>query len=108
MFFNPDEFFHPRISGGIWNYTEYPRSNQGAASYKTLTTNVSKEPMSFSNFPMPEDLSPYLHHTDYMKYLRDYADHFELLQYITFNAEVTKVTKAKDYDETGCWLVRVR
>ena len=37
----------------------------------------------------------------YLKYLQDYAQHFDLKRCIQFNTRVTKVTPAADYSDTG-------
>ena len=94
------------VSGGIWNYTEYLRTNQGAASFRNLITNTSKETMAFSDFPMPEDYPQYMLHSQYMQYLRNYAEHFDLVKHIHFNTRVTNITRTDDYDDTGRWEVQ--
>lgn len=52
--------------------------------YKSLTTNSSKELMSFSDFPTPEEYSNYMHHSKMMEYFWMYAKQFDLLKYIHF------------------------
>ena len=37
----------------------------------------------------------------YLKYLQDYAQHFDLMRCIQFNTRVTKVTPTADYSDTG-------
>lgn len=93
------------VSGGIWNYTDELRPNQGAASFRSLITNTSKEMMAFSDFPMPTDFPQYMPHTKFHEYLRDYGQHFDLFKHIRCNTRVTRITKAADYDDTGRWEV---
>lgn len=50
--------------------------------------------MIYEDFPFPPngDLPSYIHHSEFLKYLEAFKDHFELEQYIQFNTEVKKVT----------------
>ncbi|CAJ0940018.1 unnamed protein product [Ranitomeya imitator] len=67
--------------GGLWRFTD--EAEDGRASiYKSLVTNVSKEIMSHSDFPMPEDFPNYLPHHKYFEYIKLYAKHFALVKYI--------------------------
>ena len=93
------------IVGGIWNYSEQVKPNQGAASFRNLVTNTSKETMAFSDFPMPEHYAQFMPNSQYLQYLRDYAKHFGLVKYMRFGTRVLNVAKPADYDETGCWKV---
>lgn len=38
--------------------------------------------MAFPDFEFDKDLPSFIHHTDVLQYLKDYAAHFELLKYI--------------------------
>ena len=42
------------------------------------------------------------------EYFELYAKNFNLKRHIKFNHEVLKVRQAKDYEETGCWDVKVQ
>lgn len=55
-----------------------------ASIYKSLTINISKEMMCYSDFPIPADYPNYMHHTRILQYFRLYAEHFKLLQHIRF------------------------
>ena len=45
--------------GGLWYYT--PGGDRVSVS-PTTTTNISKELMCFSDFPMPKEFSNFMHH----------------------------------------------
>ena len=50
-----------------------------------------KELMCYADFPVPADFPNYVHHSKFLEYLRMYADHFRLEQYIRFETEVVSV-----------------
>ncbi|XP_053325301.1 dimethylaniline monooxygenase [N-oxide-forming] 2-like [Spea bombifrons] len=90
--------------GGLWNFRE--DSEDGRPSiYKSLVSNVSKETMSFSDFPIPEDFPNFLPHVKYLEYCKLYAEHFQLLKYIKFKTVVCSVEKHLDFKQTGQWVV---
>lgn len=90
--------------GGLWRYTEMVEDRK-ASLYSCVVTNVSKEMMSYTDFPMPEDFPAYLHNTKVLEYLRLYAEHFRLLKYIQLKTEVCSVTKSPAFSKTGQWEV---
>ncbi|XP_072854360.2 flavin-containing monooxygenase 5 [Pogona vitticeps] len=105
-----DEGLQPRCFergddiGGLWRFQENDTDGQ-ASIYKSLTINTSKEMMSYSDFPIPEDFPNYMHHSKVMEYFRMYAKHFDLLKYIRFKATVCQVKKCPDFAITGQWEV---
>ena len=48
--------------GGLWYYTADPLSEGRICVSATTTTNVSKEMIAFSDFPMPKQASNFMHH----------------------------------------------
>lgn len=64
-----------------------------ASIYRSLTINVSKEMMCYSDFPIPAGYPNYMHHSKILTYFRMYAEHFKLMQYIRF--QVTESTWAE-------------
>lgn len=64
-----------------------------ASIYRSLTINISKEMMCYSDFPIPADYPNYMHHSKILTYFRMYAEHFKLMQYIRF--QVTESTWAE-------------
>ena len=47
--------------------------------------------MNFPDFPFPKDWPSFLHHTQVLKYLNDYATHFRLLHHVKFETRVVSV-----------------
>ena len=77
--------------GGVWKYRETP-NGKGGVTFSTVSTS-SKTVNEFSDFPMPDDYPPFQRHTQVLKYLNDFADHFDLRQSIRLNREVTGIEK---------------
>lgn len=48
--------------------------------------------MCFQDFPFDDSLPSFVHHSDVMKYLKQYAHHYQLYQFISFNTQVMRVT----------------
>nr|CAB3246574.1 dimethylaniline monooxygenase [N-oxide-forming] 5-like [Phallusia mammillata] len=90
--------------GGLWRYTE--EKTVGACVYKSTIINTSKEMMCFSDFPIPEHFPNFMHNTKIVEYFRMYANKFGLDKHIQFKTEVVSCEFAKDYHETGRWIVR--
>ncbi|CAG8636990.1 4230_t:CDS:2, partial [Paraglomus occultum] len=85
-------------TGGLWRYTEITDENQNPHSsvYRSTVINTSKEHMTFSDFPIPEDWPPFLPHYKVAetncilspRYYDMYADKFRLWPHIRFNTTV--------------------
>ncbi|XP_014879758.1 dimethylaniline monooxygenase [N-oxide-forming] 5-like isoform X4 [Poecilia latipinna] len=90
--------------GGLWMFKEVPEPSR-ASIYRSLTINISKEMMCYSDFPIPADYPNYMHHSKILKYFRMYAEHFKILQHIRFQTSVKKVTQRPDFSRTGQWEV---
>ena len=79
--------------GGVWRYNN---DNGVSSAYRSLHINTNRKVMAYSDFPMPDDYPMFPHHSHIIKYFDDYAEHFNLLEYITFNTAVSKITKIKN------------
>uniref|UniRef100_A0A7N8XYL3 Flavin-containing monooxygenase n=1 Tax=Mastacembelus armatus TaxID=205130 RepID=A0A7N8XYL3_9TELE len=90
--------------GGLWKFKEVSEPNR-ASIYRSLTINISKEMMCFSDLPIPADYPNYMHHSKILKYFRMYADHFKLLKHIRFQTVVKSVRQRPDFSRTGQWEV---
>lgn len=77
--------------GGNWRYNN---DNGRSAAYRTLHIDTSKERMAFSDFPMPNDIPNYPHHSHILKYFDEYVNHFGLRPTITFRTRVKTVAPA--------------
>lgn len=77
--------------GGVWKYRETP-NGKGGVTFSTVSTS-SKTVNEFSDFPMPDDYPAFQRHTQVLKYLNDFADHFDLRQSILLNREVKRIDK---------------
>ncbi|NWH50466.1 FMO5 monooxygenase, partial [Fregata magnificens] len=100
----PTCFERSRDIGGLWRFEEHPEDGR-ASIYRSVTVNTSKEMMSFSDFPIPEDFPNYLHNSKIMEYFRMYAQRFDLLRHIRFRTSVWHVAKRPDFATTGQWEV---
>ena len=47
--------------------------------------------MAFPDFPFPSEWSSFVSHQQVLKYLEDYASHFDLYKYIQFNSIISSV-----------------
>ena len=46
------------------------------------STNIPKEAMAFLDYPFPKNLPSFMGHQDVLKYLQDFADHYDLYKRI--------------------------
>ena len=82
--------------GGLWAYTDRTDFDEHnlpvhSSMYKYMRTNSPKEIMHFPDFPHfidPEDRSCVSHET-VLRYLRNYAEHFKLQQFIKVRTKKT-------------------
>lgn len=83
--------------GGIWDL-----DNEGTPLYESAHFISSKWTSGFSGFPMPEGFADYPHHSAVLRYLRSFADTYNLRRHIRFGA---RVDRAESID--GGWRVRL-
>ncbi|MEM8864174.1 MAG: NAD(P)-binding domain-containing protein [Planctomycetota bacterium] len=82
--------------GGNWCY------GQPASSvYKSTHLISSKQLTEYTDFPMPDNYPEFPHHRLVWKYLRSYAEHFDLEEHIEFGVGVQRATRL---DEGGWWV----
>ncbi|KAF9895769.1 Cyclopentanone 1,2-monooxygenase (CPMO), partial [Lobosporangium transversale] len=93
-------------TGGLWRYVDVTEENPNPHSsvYKSITINVSKEMMTFSDFAIPGSWPTYLHHRKIVQYFDMYAERYKLKDHIRFSTKVVEVQELKD--EGNRWLVR--
>ncbi|XP_005099109.1 flavin-containing monooxygenase 5 [Aplysia californica] len=91
--------------GGLWRYTDTPVEGQGCVM-KSTVINTSKEMMAYSDYPIPEKCSNFMHNTEVFEYFKDYVEHFGLRKHIRFNTSVLSVKKTENFPVSGQWEVR--
>lgn len=67
------------------------RFAQGGRVYDNCHLTVSSRFMQMSSFPATKVL--HWHHSEYLKYMHDYAAHFDLMKHVKLNAEVTSISR---------------
>ncbi|KAG8542819.1 hypothetical protein GDO81_026056 [Engystomops pustulosus] len=90
--------------GGLWRFKENPEEGR-ASIYKSVIINTSKEMMSYSDFPIPDDFPNFMHNSKIFQYFKMYAEHFQLIQYIRFKTSVCSVKKRPDFATSGQWEI---
>lgn len=99
--------------GGTWVYTPHTGKDQDglpihSSMYDNMKTNLPKEVMGFPDFPFPtEKDDSFIHHTDVLKYLQSYADHFNLRPSIKLRQHV-ELVKPVTTDDGLSWAVTVQ
>ncbi|KAK6185960.1 hypothetical protein SNE40_008086 [Patella caerulea] len=86
--------------GGTWIYTDKKGQDEyglpiHSSMYKNLRTNLPKEVMAFPDFPFDKNLPSFVRHEDVLKYLEDYAEHFDLYPFIKFRTHVVQLLPKK-------------
>jgi len=81
-------------------------SEEGDASYNNFFLTTSNFLIAFSDFPPKHDQMKYLSKEEYLEYLENYVQHFELWPHIRLNSEV-KESKEMTSELTGeqCWKI---
>ncbi|KAG2668521.1 hypothetical protein I3760_15G164800 [Carya illinoinensis] len=92
--FNPTVFETKESVGGLWTHTTESTKLQNA-----------KETYQFSDFPWSssvQDVFPT--HTQVLRYLESYAQHFGIIPYIKFNSKVINIDYVgESYEEMESW-----
>lgn len=86
--------------GGVWNYSDDPDT---ITVMKNTVSSSSRHVTEASDFSMGADAGNFFGHEDALRYLRAYADRFDLTRDIVFGARVC--TAEKDGD---LWVVRTQ
>lgn len=58
---------------------------------ESTVVNTSKEMMAYSDYPPPAEFANFMHHSKVIEYIKDYAEHFGLIEKIRFNTTVKRV-----------------
>ncbi|CAD6216151.1 GSCOCG00004370001-RA-CDS [Cotesia congregata] len=113
--FEPAVFEQSEVIGGTWVYSEKTQADLGhpihSSMYKNLRTNLPLQLMNFPDFQRMDQTEPSCGtHEQVLKYLLDYADHFNLCQFIQFNMKIINVEpilKEEDWRKTE-WKVTIK
>ena len=89
------------VVGGNW---AYKNSNGHSACYESLHIDTSKYRMAFADFPIPDTLPDFPHHSEIFEYFNAYVDHFGLRSKIEFQTRVEQVEPLPGER----WSVRIR
>ncbi len=79
--------------GGLWWFNN---DNGQNSIYKSLCINTSRQMMSYSDYPMPDDYPDYPHHSLIHQYFSNYVDHFGFRNNIHFKTAVTNIVKVEE------------
>jgi len=90
--------------GGTWNYSDDDGPDATGSMYASLSTNLTKYQMQFSDFPFPDEVPDHPHHTEVLAYLEDYSSRFDLYPHIQTSARIQS-TKFNHSRQT--WTVEV-
>jgi len=89
------------VIGGNW---AYKNSNGHSACYESLHIDTSKHRMAFADFPIPDHLPDFPHHSEIFEYFNAYVDHFGLRSKIEFETCVQEVAPLPE----DRWAVCIR
>src|SRR5690242_1034292 len=87
--------------GGNW---AFGNPNGHSSAYRSLHIDTSKARLSFKDFPMPDHIPTYPHHSEIKEYLDLYADEFGLLKRIQFQNGVERAERLGG----GGWRLRTQ
>jgi dimethylaniline monooxygenase (N-oxide forming) len=86
--------------GGMWRYEN---DNGQSSAYASLHIDTSRENLGYSDFPISKEMPDFLSHSQFLKYLEDYAEHFEIRPLVTFKVAV----RALEPTTEGTWAVHL-
>ncbi len=84
--------------GGNW---VFGNKNGLSSAYRSLHIDSSRYSIEFDDFPFPREYPDFPHHTQIAAYFRAYAEHFGLLDKITYNTGVERAER----DPSGGWQI---
>ncbi|GKT44784.1 dimethylaniline monooxygenase [N-oxide-forming] 5 [Colletotrichum spaethianum] len=90
--------------GGQWLYEPAPTADTHSSIYAGVILNSCSATTGFSDFPIDPARYPiYYSHELHLRYLKEYAAHFDLEKHIRFNTSVIGCVPGKN----GRWEVRI-
>ncbi|RPD75487.1 FAD/NAD(P)-binding domain-containing protein [Lentinus tigrinus ALCF2SS1-7] len=91
--------------GGVWLPAPGIGDPPLTPLYDSLTTNLPHPVMAYTSFPFPPETALFPPAATVLKYMGDYAAHFDLYPLIQLKTPVLSVTRDND---AGNWVVTVR
>ena len=85
--------------GGVWLYTDDPTT---PSVMKTTQCTSSSTVTEMSDYPMPEGIGMFPHHTDVLEYLHAYVKEFNLQPHIRLNTTVEGVERTGEGWRVSC------
>ncbi len=86
-----DQFDAHSDVGGVWDIDQ-----DGSAVYESAHLITSRKLSGYTGFPMPNDYPDYPSHSQVLKYLRSFADEYDLKDGIEFLTRVVNIEKLID------------
>ena len=89
--------------GGLWQYQDEPQKKYATladkmqplnACYESLLLNTSKQLTAFSDYPPSDSMPTFMKHDQYLKYLQDYADFFNIGNKFKLNSTVVQLVRS--------------
>ncbi|KAF9880603.1 hypothetical protein CkaCkLH20_01645 [Colletotrichum karsti] len=91
--------------GGQWLYEPNPGPDTHSSIYNGVILNSCRDTTGFSDFPIDPARYPiYYSHELHLRYIKEYAKHFDLEKHVRFRTTVVGCAPTKE----GGWEVRVR
>ncbi len=90
--------------GGVWCYSDDPNV---PSVMKTTQCTSSSTVTEMSDYPMPEEIGMFPHHTDILEYLQAYAKEFDLYPHICLNTTVERTERTEEGWRAFCSSGRV-
>ncbi|XP_033228369.1 flavin-containing monooxygenase FMO GS-OX-like 2 [Belonocnema kinseyi] len=115
--FEPEAFEQSGDIGGTWVYTEKTGFDENGlpihtSMYRDLRSNAPCELMNFPDFrQMKSEKGSGVHRKVLLSYLHDYANHFQVLQFIKFYTKVESVRPEiikTDEENLTIWYVKIK
>eukprot|EP01100_Stratorugosa_tubuloviscum_P007479 TRINITY_DN310_c0_g5_i1.p1 TRINITY_DN310_c0_g5~~TRINITY_DN310_c0_g5_i1.p1 ORF type:complete len:598 (-),score=219.49 TRINITY_DN310_c0_g5_i1:199-1956(-) len=91
--------------GGNWYFRE---SESHSSVYRSTFINTSRQLMSYSDFPMSNQLPTYPHHKQIIKYFYDYAKHFGVYEKIKFHTQIIDIKPLDKENNLSKWKIYYR
>ncbi|KAG8186358.1 hypothetical protein JTE90_026778 [Oedothorax gibbosus] len=97
--------------GGTWRFSAHVGVDQyglpvHSSMYKNLRTNLPKEVMAYPDFPFKDcEGKSFVHHTQVLEYLQDYAENYGLYQHIKFHKMIENISPVNPAADPFEWSV---